>query len=343
MTLRGRTATFRAIRTVRPGLVRHDWCHTERVASPNHPDVSILIVTYRSAELIGVCLRSITEHTTSSTVEIVIVDNNSPDNTVDLIRRDHPDVVLIASDENLGFAKGMNTAAAAARGEYLMLLNPDMELTSPAVDNIVAFARSNPGHGLYGGRTVNADGSVNISSCWGLPTPWSLTCFAFGLNTFFKRSDRFDPESLGSWERDSVREVGIITGCLVLAERDAWDALDGFDETYWMYGEDADLSMRAHTLGYRPIITPDAEAFHEIAASSPDKLENFLMVYKGKSTTIRRHFVGWRAPYGMAMIQLGVGLRGLGQRMLGISKRKPASEAYYWQLFKRRKEWASGY
>lgn len=305
--------------------------------------MSILIVTYRSAALIGACLRSITEHTTVSNVEIVIVDNNSPDDTAEVIRRDHPDVVLIASDENLGFAKGMNTAADAARGEYLMLLNPDMELTSPAVDNIVAFARSNPGHGLYGGRTVNADGSVNISSCWGLPTPWSLTCFAFGLNTFFKRSDLFDPESLGPWERDSVREVGIITGCLILAERTAWNALGGFDETYWMYGEDADLSMRAHQIGYRPIITPDAEAFHEIAASSSNKLENFLMVYKGKSTTIRRHFAGWRAPYGMAMIQLGVGLRGLGQRMLGLAKRRPATDAYYWQLFKRRKEWASGY
>ncbi|NNE72105.1 MAG: glycosyltransferase family 2 protein [Acidimicrobiales bacterium] len=311
--------------------------------SQPRPDVSILIVTYNSADMIERCLDSVAAHTSTASYEIVIVDNDSPDDTAGVVKAGYPEVVLDATGENLGFGKGMNRAARQATGEYLLLLNPDTELRSPAIDNLVAFARANPGHGLYGGRTVTPDGELDPVSCLGLPTVWSTTCFGLGLSTIFKGSTLFDPESLGDWQRDSVREVPMITGCLELIEREAWDRLGGFDERYWMYCEDTDLSRRARDLGYRPIVTPDAEVMHELGASSGDRTKMLLIMFRGKATYLRTHFSGWRQAVTMAMLQAGVLLRAVGQAVSAIIGRKPLAEQHYVNLVKRRKEWTPGY
>ena len=110
-------------------------------------------------------------------------------------------------------------------GRVLLLLNPDSVVHEGAVRELVEFARVNPGHGLYGGRTLWPDGTVCPGSCWGKPSLWSLFCFSTLLSTVFKGSRVFDPESLGGWQRDSVREVDIVTGCLLLAPREVWDEL----------------------------------------------------------------------------------------------------------------------
>ena len=184
------------------------------------PDVSILIVTYRCRDAARACLESL-RGKGDGAYEIVVLDNASGDGTVEMVRSEFPDVRLIASEENLGFALGCNRAAEEARGEYLLLLNPDTVVHEGAVANLLAFARAHPEHGLYGGRTLDPDGSVNPGSCWGAPTLWSLFCFATLLTSAFKRTRLFDPESLGGWKRDTVREVDIVTGCLLLAPRAA--------------------------------------------------------------------------------------------------------------------------
>ncbi len=305
-------------------------------------DVSVLIVTYNSRDHIEACLDTLRAKT-SAVLEVIIVDNASSDATAEFIADRYPDVLLTASEENLGFGKGVNLAASQATGRYLLLLNPDTELRGAAVDALVEFADRRPGHGLYGGRTVDRNGDVDPSSCWGLPTAWSLTCFGFGLTTLFKRSAVFDPESLGDWDRDTVREVGIVTGCLVLIERGAWEHLGGFDERYWMYGEDADLSYRAHLNGYRPIICPEAEIFHEVGASSANRYRNLEMVYRGKATLIRQHFTAWRRAHGLAMLQLGIAVRAAGYGAIKTAKRAAPGEDPYVQMWKARKDWSRGY
>ena len=136
-----------------------------------------------------------------------------------------------------------------------------------------------------------------------------MTSFALGLTTFFRGSALFDPESLGSWKRDTVREVGMITGCLLLAPMASWRALGGFDERYFMYGEDADLAFRARAAGYRPIITPDACIVHDIGGASATRRDRLRLLYQGKATLLRDHFRGWRRPVVVAELLVGVGLR----------------------------------
>ncbi len=177
------------------------------------------------------------------------------------------------------------------------------------------------------------------ASCWGKPTLWSLFCFATMLSTVFRGSRIFDPESLGSWPRDSVREVDIVTGCLLLLPRELWTELGGFDERFFMYGEDADLALRAAALGYRPAITPDAVITHEIGASTDSRPDKMVLVYRGKAALVRKHWPQPKRSIGLGFLWAGVALRAL------VGRATPAREgAATWQaVWRARRGWLEGY
>ncbi|MBK9991691.1 MAG: glycosyltransferase family 2 protein [Verrucomicrobia bacterium] len=300
-------------------------------------DVAILIVTYNSEQQITACLQSALDQRRNVTQQIVVVDNNSTDGTVALIREKFPMVKLLTPGQNLGFAKGVNLAARNADAEFLLLLNPDTEVLDHAVDVVVEFARAHPHYGLYGGKTLKPNGSLEPSSCWGLPSLWSLFLYAFALTTIAPRNRWLDPESLGSWPRDTVREVGIITGCFLLVGRTAWEKLAGLDERYFMYGEDADFSMRARRAGYRPVICPTAQVMHEVGQSSSTPLRKALLLYKGKACYIRTHWTGLKRSLGLGLLLIGVGVR----TTAGVLLRKRDQP---WKgLWQQRAEWIKGY
>jgi N-acetylglucosaminyl-diphospho-decaprenol L-rhamnosyltransferase len=303
------------------------------------PDVSILIVTYKCRDEARDCLSSIYGQEHGVSFETLVLDNDSRDGTVEMVRSEFPRATLVPLDENIGFAAGMNRLAELARGEFVLLLNPDTVVHPHAIESIVAFARAEPRHGLYGGRTVNPDGTPHPASCWGKPTLWSLTCFATMLSTAFKGSALFDPESLGSWQRDSVREVDIVTGCLLLAPTTVWKELGGFDLRFFMYGEDADLALRAAALGYRPAITPDAVITHEIGVSSESRPDKMVLVYRSKAALLRKHWPTPKRQLGLALIWSGVGLRALVGRA-GSSRDGAATWRAVWGA---RRNWLKGY
>ena len=304
-------------------------------------DVAILVVSYNTEDLLRECLRSVYEQRGGLRQQVIVVDNGSVDRSVDMIRTEFPEVELIDAKQNLGFARGVNLAATRANAEFLLLLNPDTVVLDRALERLVQFARSHPDHGLYGGRALKRDGSLELSSCWALPTVWSMTCFALGLSTAFRHTQWFDPEAMADWRRDTVREVGFISGCLLLAPRDAWRKLGGFDERYFMYGEDADLALRARQAGFRPIICPEACIVHDVGKASATRAGKLLLLFKGKATLVRDHFDGWRQQLVLLELLVGVGLRALLARMKPRSDR---SEADPWgTLWSERHDWIKGY
>ncbi len=305
-------------------------------------DVAIVIVSYNSAEHIGACLESVFAQRRAVSQQVIVVDNHSRDGTVDFIRENFPDVELIVPGENLGFAKGVNLGVRHSSAEFVLLLNPDTIILESAVDVIVGFARKNPGHGLYGGRTLTPDGELEPSSCWGLPTLWSMGLFAFGFTTVVPKSRFFDPESLGNWQRDSVREVGVITGCFLLAPSVVWNELGGLDERYFMYGEDADLAMRAHHAGYRPVICPDAKLVHEVGACSDTPVQKTMLLYKGKASLVRMHWSGLQRSLGLFFLVTGTGIRALASR-LKFAPGENDSAGRWQTLWRERKDWLQGY
>lgn len=298
-------------------------------------DVTVVIVSYNTADLLARCLRSV-RASARRPPAIVIVDNASSDSSVAVARREAPGALIVEMDENVGFAAGVNEAARRVTSPWILLLNPDAVLAPGAVDELVAFAHDHPGRGLYGGRAVRDDGSTDPRSCWGLPSPWSLFCFATGLSSAFRRSSVFDPESLGHWDRDSVREVGAISGALLLVERSAWERLGGFDTTYFMYSEDIDLCARARSLGYRPTIDPHAIIRHEAGASSTPA-RKAEMVLTGKATYLRRRWSRPARAWGLAMLWCGVGLRAAAATTL---RRADSPWPHVWRS---RRRWVAGY
>lgn len=298
-------------------------------------DLTIVLVTYNSADWVGRCLDSLPAALDDLRAEVVVVDNASSDDSVAVVARHAPHARLLRNDVNVGFARAVNQGAAAGSAPWVLLLNPDMEARPGSLAELVAFARRNPGHGLYGGRTLTTDGELEPSSCWGLPTLWSTFCFATGLSTVFRHSRVFDPEAIGGWQRDSVREVGMITGCLLLVDRELWSRLGGFDERYFVYGEDADLSARARALGARPVIDPAVEVVHAIGKSSTGTAGSKPLLLAGKITYARTHH-GRLAPLGVGLLRAGVGLRALGARLTGTG-------AKWLATWRRRDEWWDGF
>ncbi len=302
-------------------------------------DVAIVIVTYNSREQIGECLESVIAQRKGVTQQIIVVDNDSRDDTVHFIREAFPEVELVVPGANLGFAAGVNLGVTHADAEFVLLLNPDTVILNHAVDVIVEFARKHPTNGLYGGRTLKPDGSLEPSSCWGSPSLWSMAMFGLGLTTLMPRNPWLDPESLGSWKRDTVREVGVITGCFLLASKRVWEKLGGFDERYFMYGEDVDLAIRAQRAGYRPLICPQAELMHEVGQSSETPVHKALLLYRGKASLVRTHWKGPAKWLGLFFLAAGTFLRA---GIAGISSRKDGGGR--WQtLWKERETWLQGY
>jgi N-acetylglucosaminyl-diphospho-decaprenol L-rhamnosyltransferase len=300
-------------------------------------DLSVIIVSYNTRDLLRDCLVSVFAESRNVAFEVVVVDNASRDGSASMVAAEFPGVQLLASDDNLGFARGCNTGVRASRGEWVALLNPDTVVRSGALERLLAFARAHPEAGLCGGRTLRPDGSVDPSSCWAQSSLWSLACYAVGLTTAFRRSPWFDPESMGRWERDSIREVGVVTGCLLMCSRAVWDKLGGFDERFWMYGEDADMSARARHLGYRPMITPNATITHVVGAANPSRARKRQMMLTGKVTLFNKNWAPMRARAGRLLLAGGVGLRAAGARMVRL-RSSPWPE-----VWRHRRAWLQGW
>ena len=264
--------------------------------------LSIVVVSYNTRDLTLACLRSVYQHAGRADLEVIILDNASSDGSADAIVEQCPQARLVRSTHNLGFAGGTNAGAALARGEWILLLNPDTVVLDHAIDTLVAFAEQHPAHSIFGGRTLFADRRLNPWSCWRRPTPWSAFCVSAGLTSLFPASALFARESLGAWQRDTVREVDIVSGCFLLIRRDLWQELRGFDPAFFMYGEEVDLCLRAAKLGHKCLICPDAQIVHYGGASEKIRCDQMVRLFTAKAQLFRRHWSPRAARFGIRML-----------------------------------------
>lgn len=281
-------------------------------------DVSILIVSFNTRQITLACLRSVIENIGDLSAEIIVIDNASKDGSAEAIAQGYPTVKVIALEENIGFAAANNLAAKHANGRYLLLLNPDTVVLDQAIQKIVAFADAHPEAGIFGGRTFFEDGSLNYTSCHGFPAPWSVFCIASGLSRLFPRSGVFDPESLGRWQRDTVRQVDAVTGCFMLIRRQVWDTLGGFDKSFFMYGEETDFCWRARKLGIICLICPDARIIHYGGRSESTQAEKMLRLFRAKALLFRKHWRKRAVWFGILMLELWAFTRMLGYGVLRL-------------------------
>ncbi len=314
-------------------------------ASAHRPEVSIVVVSYNTRELTLECLRSVARETRVPH-ELIVVDNASADGSPEAIANEFPSIRLLAEPVNHGFGPAHEIARKHASAPWLLLLNPDTVVLNGAVDTLLAFAKANPQAGIWGGRTLYPDGSLNPSSCWGRMTLWSLVCQTCGLSSVFRRSPVFNPEGYGGWQRDRVREVDIVSGCLFLIRRSDWDALGGFDPMFWMYGEEADLCLRARARGLRPMITPEAEIIHYGGASEAVRADKMVRLLTAKMELIKRHFPQHSRALGSALLMRWPLTRWLALSFAAkVLRREDLGKkgAVWGEIWRRREEWRHGF
>ena len=301
-------------------------------------DVSIIIVSYNTADLTAAAIKSVYDETRASSFEVIVVDNASSDGSADLIAKQYPQVRLTRLKTNVGFAAANNLAAAEANGRYVLLLNPDTVVLNGAIDTLVAFADEHPLYGVYGGSTFYPDGSRNPTAGWNKATVWSLFCAATGLMSVFRGSPLFDPESLASWDWQSAREVGIVTGCFMLLDRAFWNELGGFDERFHMYAEDADISLRSAAAGRPAVICPAAAIVHYGGASEPVYADRMVRLLTAKVQLFRKHWRGPAAWYAVTMLKTWVFTRALYTRVKDAPRGVAQTDSWP-AVWRRRKEW----
>jgi GT2 family glycosyltransferase len=309
------------------------------------PELSIIVVSYNTREMTLECLRSIYAETRTP-FELIVVDNASTDGSADAIKAAFPSVILLTETENHGFAPAHDIALEHSTAPWLLLLNPDTVVLDGALDSLLAFAKANPQAGIWGGRTLFPDGSLNPSSCWGRMTLWSLVCQTSGLSSLFRNSMLLNSEAYGGWQRDTEREVDIVTGCLFLIRRSDWDDLGGFDPVFRMYGEEADLCLRARVMGHRPIITPKAEIIHYGGASETVRADKVVRLLRAKMELIRRHFPPHTRSLGTVLLTLWPLSRWLSLNVAGTVLRREDARAkgdIWREVWQRREEWRSGF
>jgi GT2 family glycosyltransferase len=309
------------------------------------PAASILVISYNTRDMTLACLKSVIAETTVP-FELIVLDNASPDGSAAAMAEAFLQVRLIASETNHGFARGNNLAAREARGDYLLLLNPDTLVLDGAIDRLVAFAEARPDAGIWGGRTLNPDGSLNPMSVFADQTLWSLFCRACGLALAFPRSRLLNPELYGGWARDSERAVDVVQGAFLLIRRDLWERLDGFDANFVMYGEEADLCRRARGLGAAPRMTPEATILHYEGASSARRSDKDILIMKARVTLARRYLPAWQQPLGLFLLRMWPLSRKLGGGLLSAltGRARGADAAAHWgAVWAARARWRDGF
>ncbi len=307
-------------------------------------ELSILVVSYNTKALTLEALRSLFRFPPPVNFEVIVLDNASSDSSFEAIHAEFPTLQAIAHPTNVGFAAANNLAAELVRGRRILLLNPDTITLENSHRALWAFAEREPWRGIWGGRTLFPDLTLNPTSCWRRMTLWSLFCGGVGLTHLFPRSALFSSEAYGDWKRDRVRDVDIVTGCFLLIDTSLWRGLGGFDPTFFMYAEEADLCLRAKAGGARPGISPEAEIVHMGGMSEATGADKIVKTARGRVTMMRKHWNPLSAVIGRALLLLWSGLRYLGSRFLSGRRDAPGAAREKWgDVWRRRREWLAGY
>jgi GT2 family glycosyltransferase len=265
-----------------PAILRDD-------VAPAAAQFSVIIVTWNAKKYTGECLESLARPRSASSAETIVVDNASADGTPELVKEAFPDVQLIQTGQNLGFAKGNNVGIRASTGKYLFLVNSDVNAAQCDFEKLVGYMEDHPDVGLLGPQMLGADGSVGRSTMR-FPTLWNSFCRTFALDSVFKKSRLFGGFMMNDFQHDRTVDVEVLNGWFWVVRRSALDQVGLLDERFFMYGEDIDWSYRFRKAGWRAVFYAGAAAIHYGGASSSQAPTRFYIeMYRANLQYWKKH------------------------------------------------------
>jgi GT2 family glycosyltransferase len=282
--------------------------------------LSIVIICWNDLAVIKDCLRSIVQETQSTEYEIIVSDNGSVDDSVRFIREHYPQVQVVENGANLGFAKGNNAGIRLAKGEYVLILNPDTIIQNRALDRWIVFADEHPEAGGFGCRVLNPDGSYQ-EPARPIPNVWTSLVAALYLRPLGRISSVFDSDLYAGWHGTTQRIVGYQSGCCVLFRSSVLSKLDGFDARFFYHYEETDLCYRCAKLGFPILFFPGAEIIHlggQSVGRFPIRFE--LEKFRNKYRFFYKHYGARGARQIRRVTLLHLNIRRLGYSVLRLFK-----------------------
>lgn len=253
--------------------------------------LSIIIVNYNVRFFLEQCLTSVFKAIETIDAEIFVVDNNSSDNFMEMVKEKFPSVKCIINKNNVGFSKANNQAIHLAKGEYVLLLNPDTVVEEDTFNKCIAFSDAHPLLGGLGVKMVDGSGVFLPESKRGLPTPSVSFYKIFGLSTLFPKSKRFSKYHLGYLNNDEISEIEVLSGAYMWMRKSVLEEIGYLDEAFFMYGEDIDLSYRILLAGYKNYYFPEAKIIHYKGESTKKGSINYVFVfYNAMIIFSKKHF-----------------------------------------------------
>ena len=227
------------------------------------PKLSIIILNHNTRDLLQQCLKSI-----SGPHQIIVVDNNSSDQSVDMVRKEFPNVKVLVRDVNDGYTRGNNAARHIATGEYVLFLNSDTKLYPETLSTMINFMDSDPKIGISTCLTKLPNGKLYYACHRGFPSPWNSLSYFSGLSRLFPNLKLFNGYTLNCESLDSFHEIDACSGTFLLTRRVLLNKINWFDEDYFSYGEDIEMCYRVKKLGFKVMFNPKTEIIHYWGATS---------------------------------------------------------------------------
>jgi len=225
-------------------------------------DISFCIVNLNAKKYLNNCLRTIGKSTNSDAIEIIVVDNNSRDNSVKLIQSNYPNVHIIINSRNQGYTKAINQALIMSNGRYKVVLNPDTELNPGSIDIMIDHLESDKAIGIIGPKVNNSDGSFQKSCRRGIARPIAVFSYFLGLSERYPSNKKFTGYHLNHLDKNEICEVSGVSGSCMLIRKSLIDDIGYFDERYFAYQEDSDYCLMAIKNGWKIFYNPNSIVKH---------------------------------------------------------------------------------
>lgn len=291
-------------------------------------ELSVIIVNYNVKHFLEQCLHSVQKASKNINSEIFVVDNNSVDGSAQLIREKFPKINYIENKENVGFSKANNQAIRISKGKYILLLNPDTVVEEDTFLKVIDFMQAHPEAGGLGVKMIDGKGNFLPESKRGLPTPWVAFYKMFGLSKLFPKSKKFGKYHLSYLNENEIHEVDVLAGAFLFLRKSTLNKVGLLDESFFMYGEDIDLSYRITLGGFKNYYFPETTIIHYKGESTKKGSLNYVKVfYNAMIIFARKHFSGGKAGMFTFIIQMAIYFRAL------VSIVKRAFEKIYLPLF----------
>lgn len=255
--------------------------------------VSVIIVNYKVKFFLAQCLHSVLKAMDGIDGEVIVVDNNSQDDSIDYVRGLYPQVTFIENKENLGFACANNIAIRQSKGEYVVLLNPDTVVNEHLLTDCIALLDSNPNIGATGVRMLNEDGTFAPESRRGVPTPFTAFCKMVGLTKLFPKSRLFGRYYMKYLDEYATTPIEIISGACMFIRKSVLDECGLLDEDFFMYGEDIDLSYRMLKTGKQNYYVPTRIMHYKGESTKKDTFRYVYVFYEAMYIFFKKHYANY--------------------------------------------------